>query len=152
MSRFWNNVTTAVAKLFSEDCYKVITLFLLPVLPAVSSLIAYYSNWEFPWFGWASFLILSILFGLILAVQLSTHRKSKKKGAQEGMSVLTRCLYCIGRTSKTNVFTKSVKNMTKSTIFDTKKYPRPKIALSKTDPFLEQGHRHKCSPQKIIIK
>ena len=30
---------------------------------------------------------------------------------------------------------------------DTKKYPRPKTALSRT-PFLGQGHKRKCSPKK----
>ena len=83
MSRVRIDVTTTIAKLLSEDCYQV---FLLPVMTAVCSFVAYYSNWLLAKFGVVPFLILFISFVIILAM-LCTCNKFKKKGAQKGRPI-----------------------------------------------------------------
>ena len=100
MSSFWKDATTTIAKLLSEDCYKVIKSFLRPVFTGVPvcCLNAYYPNW-FARFDWAPFLILFILVGIILAVLQSPRNKSRKRGAQEGrfMSVVPKLFQAIAQ-------------------------------------------------------
>ena len=90
MNKVLNDAKTALTKSFSEDCYTEIKQFLRSklgiTLGSVTLTLTYYFNWLFLWFGWTSFLILFILFGLIVAVLLCTCNKFKKRGNREGES------------------------------------------------------------------